>query len=274
MLPLEGKTAIITGGARGIGAGIAAVMARQGARVAILDLDGEQAAATAATLPTPGLGLACDVIVEDQLREAVRAAVDALGGLDIMVNNAGAGRGPVDLSALPAAAAGGGRVEDMAPAAWDEQLAQNLRSTFLGTKYALPYLKQRGGAIINIASIAALQAAPTLPAYAAAKAGVISLTKSCALEYAPFDIRVNAICPGFLWTRAWEGMAAMMQRTVPRFAGLSPRDIFLEVVKTGVPLGREQTPEDIGELAAFLASPAARNITGQAIAVDGGITLR
>ena len=275
MLPLEGKTAIITGGARGIGAGIAAVMARQGARVAILDLDGEQAAATAAALPIPGVGLACDVIVEDQLRHALRAAVDALGGLDIMVNNAGAGRGPVDPSALPAAAAGGGRVEDMDPAAWDEQLAQNLRSTFLGTKHALPFLKQRGGgAIINIASIAALQAAPTLPAYAAAKAGVISLTKSCALEYAPFDIRVNAICPGFLWTRAWEGLAAMMQRTVPRFAGLSPREVFLEVVKTGVPLGREQTPEDIGELAAFLASPAARNITGQAIAVDGGITLR
>jgi NAD(P)-dependent dehydrogenase (short-subunit alcohol dehydrogenase family) len=275
VLPLEGKTAIITGGARGIGAGIAAVMARQGARVAILDLDGEQAAATAAALPTPGVGLACDVIVEDQLRDALRAAVAALGGLDIMVNNAGAGRGPVDLSALPAAAAAGGRVEDMDPAAWDEQLAQNLRSTFLGTKHALPFLKQRGGgAIINIASIAALQAAPTLPAYAAAKAGVISLTKSCALEYAPFDIRVNAICPGFLWTRAWGGLAAMMQRTVPRFAGLSPREVFLEVVKTGVPLGREQTPEDIGELAAFLASPAARNITGQAIAVDGGITLR
>lgn len=275
MLPLEGKTAIITGGARGIGAGIAAVMARQGARVAILDLDGEQAAATAAALPIPGVGLACDVIVDDQLRDALRAAAAALGGLDIMVNNAGAGRGPVDPSALPAAAAGGGRVEDMDPAAWDEQLAQNLRSTFLGTKHALPFLKQRGGgAIINIASIAALQAAPTLPAYAAAKAGVISLTKSCALEYAPFDIRVNAICPGFLWTRAWEGLAAMMQRTVPRFAGLSPREVFLEVVKTGVPLGREQTPEDIGELAAFLASPAARNITGQAIAVDGGITLR
>lgn len=275
MLPLEGKTAIITGGARGIGAGIAAVMARQGARVAILDLDGEQAAATAAALPIPGVGLACDVIVEEQLRDALRAAAAALGGLDIMVNNAGAGRGPVDPSALPAAAAGGGRVEDMDPAAWDEQLAQNLRSTFLGTKHALPHLKQRGGgAIINIASIAALQAAPTLPAYAAAKAGVISLTKSCALEYAPFDIRVNAICPGFLWTRAWEGLAAMMQRTVPRFAGLSPREVFLEVVKTGVPLGREQTPEDIGELAAFLASPAARNITGQAIAVDGGITLR
>lgn len=275
MLPLEGKTAIVTGGARGIGAGIAAVMARQGARVAILDLDGEQAAATAAALPTPGLGLACDVIVEPELQDAVRRVAEAFGGLDIMVNNAGAGRGPVDLAAIGSVPAAGGRVENMPPEAWDEQLAQNLRSTFLGTKAALPYLKQRGGgAIVNIASIAGLQAAPTLPAYAAAKAGVISLTKSCALEYAPFDIRVNAICPGFLWTRAWEGMAAMMQRTVPQFAGKSPRDIFLEVVKSGVPLGREQTPEDIGELAAFLASPAARNITGQAIAVDGGITLR
>ncbi len=266
MLPLEGKTAIVTGGARGIGAGIAAVMARQGARVAILDLDGEQAAATAAALPTPGLGLACDVIVEPELQDAVRRVAEAFGGLDIMVNNAGAGRGPVDLAAIGSVPAAGGRVEHMPPEAWDEQLAQNLRSTFLGTKAALPYLKQRGGgAIVNIASIAGLQAA---------QAGVISLTKSCALEYAPFDIRVNAICPGFLWTRAWEGMAAMMQRTVPQFAGKSPRDIFLEVVKNGVPLGREQTPEDIGELAAFLASPAARNITGQAIAVDGGITLR
>lgn len=275
MLPLEGKTAIVTGGARGIGAGIAAVMARQGARVAILDLDGEQAAATAAALPTPGLGLACDVIVEPELQDAVRRVAEAFGGLDIMVNNAGAGRGPVDLAAIGSVPAAGGRVENMPPEAWDEQLAQNLRSTFLGTKAALPYLKQRGGgAIVNIASIAGLQAAPTLPAYAAAKAGVISLTKSCALEYAPFDIRVNAICPGFLWTRAWEGMAAMMQRTVPQFAGKTPREVFLEVVKSGVPLGREQTPEDIGELAAFLASPAARNITGQAIAVDGGITLR
>jgi NAD(P)-dependent dehydrogenase (short-subunit alcohol dehydrogenase family) len=274
MLPLEGKVAIVTGGARGIGAGIATVMARQGARVAILDLDGEQAAVTAASLPTPGIGLACDVILEAPLQEAIRTVAATLGGIDILVNNAGAGRGPVDLASLPASA-GGGRLEAMPPEAWDEQLAQNLRSTFLGTKTALPYLKQRGGgAIVNIASIAALQAAPTLPAYAAAKAGVISLTRSCALEYAPFDIRVNAICPGFLWTRAWEGLATLMQQTVPAFAGKTPREVFLEVVKNGVPLGREQTPEDIGELAAFLASPAARNITGQAIAVDGGITLR
>jgi NAD(P)-dependent dehydrogenase (short-subunit alcohol dehydrogenase family) len=272
VLPLEGKIAIVTGGARGIGAGIAAAMARQGARIAILDLDGEQAAATAAALPTPALGLPCDVILEPPLQEALRRVVEAFGGLDIMVNNAGAGRGPIDTAAPPA---GGGRLEDMAPASWDDQFAQNLRSTFLGTKAALPYLKQRGGgAIINIASIAGLSAAPTLPAYAAAKAGVISLTRSAALEFAPLDIRVNAICPGFLWTRAWEGLATALKLTVPHYADKSPREIFLEAVKNGVPLGREQTPEDIGELAAFLASPVARNITGQVISVDGGITLR
>ena len=103
---------------------------------------------------------------------------------------------------------------------------------------------------------------------------MISLTKTLALEYAPQDIRVNAICPGFLWTRAWEGLAGALRLSVPEYAALDARGVFLEVVKRGVPLGREQTPEDIGQLTAFLVSDAARNITGQWIAVDGGITLR
>jgi NAD(P)-dependent dehydrogenase (short-subunit alcohol dehydrogenase family) len=271
---LTDKVALVTGGARGIGAGIARVMAGQGARVAILDLDGAEAEKTAAGLPVSGLGLACDVAVEAELRQAVQAAVDRFGGLDIVVNNAGAGRMPLDPT-VTRATGGGGRVEDLSPESWDEQLSQNLRTTFLTTKLAVPHLKARGGgAIVNIASIAGLVASPTLPAYAAAKAGVISLTKSLALDYAPHDIRVNAICPGFLWTRAWEGLATGMSMAVPQYAGREPREIFLEVVQRGVPLGREQTPEDIGELAAFLASDAARNITGQWIAVDGGITLR
>lgn len=266
--------AIVTGGARGIGAGIATVMASQGARVAILDLDGETAADTARGLATPGIGMACDVILEEPLQAAVKTVVEQLGGLDIFVNNAGAGRGPLDLNTTRPTG-GGGRVEDMAPDSWDEQLAQNLRSTFLGTKAAVPHLRARGGgSIVNIASIAGLGASPTLPAYAAAKAGVISLTKSSALEYAAANIRVNAICPGFLWTRAWEGLATGMKMAVPQYRDREPREIFLEVVKNGVPLGREQTPEDIGHLAAFLSSPAGWNITGQAISVDGGITLR
>jgi NAD(P)-dependent dehydrogenase (short-subunit alcohol dehydrogenase family) len=100
------------------------------------------------------------------------------------------------------------------------------------------------------------------------------LSRSLALEHAPANIRVNAILPGFLWTRAWEGLATGMRMTVPQFADRDPRDIFLEVVKNGVPLMREQTPEDICNLAAFLCGDGALNITGQAISVDGGITLR
>jgi len=274
MSQLEGMVAIITGGARGIGAGIASVMASQGARVAILDLDGETAKTTAAGLAIPGIGMACDVIIEEPLRAAVEQVVEQWGGLDIFVNNAGAGRMPLDPT-ITRPTGGGGRVEDMLSDSWDEQLAQNLRSTFLGTKVAVPYMRTRGGgSIVNIASIAGLGASPTLPAYAAAKAGVISLSKSSALEYAPANIRVNAICPGFLWTRAWEGLATGMKMSVPQFRDREPRDIFLEVVKNGVPLRREQTPEDIGHLAAFLSSPAGWNITGQAIAVDGGITLK
>ena len=103
---------------------------------------------------------------------------------------------------------------------------------------------------------------------------MISLTKSMALEFAAYQIRVNAICPGLLWTRAWEGLAARIKATNAAAAQLEPRDIFLAEVERQVPLGREQTPEDIGNLVVFLCSDEGRNITGQAISVDGGITLR
>jgi NAD(P)-dependent dehydrogenase (short-subunit alcohol dehydrogenase family) len=262
---LRGKVALITGGARGIGAGIARAMASQGGRVALLDLDGPEAEKTAAGLSTPGLSITCDVAVETDVAAAVQTVVDRLGGLDILVNNAGVGR-PVGRS---------GRMDDMSAAEWDEQLAQDLRTAFVATKAAAPHLKARGGgAIVNISSITGLVGSASQPAQAAAKAGMISLTKSLALDYAPHDIRVNAICPGFVWSRPWERLTAGLKRTVPAFADLDARGIFLEVVKRSVPLGREQTVEDVGQLAAFLASDAARNITGQWIAVDGGITLQ
>jgi NAD(P)-dependent dehydrogenase (short-subunit alcohol dehydrogenase family) len=268
---LEGKVAIVTGGARGIGEGIARAVVRNGGRVAILDLDGAQAAATAGALGNGSIGFACDVADHEDAQAGVKRAVEALGRLDMVANNAGAGRGPVP-EELPANFRGG--ITTVEAAGWDETLGQNLRTTFLTTKAAVPYLRENGGAIVNIASIAGLVASPALAAYAAAKAGVISFTKSMALELAPSDIRVNAICPGFLYTRAWEGMASMMARANPAFAGMSAREVFLQVVKNGVPMGREQTPDDIGNLAAFLGSELARNITGQWISVDGGITLR
>jgi NAD(P)-dependent dehydrogenase (short-subunit alcohol dehydrogenase family) len=190
------------------------------------------------------------------------------GGLDIVVNNAGGG-GQNTATAI------GNPFTNIDQAGWDDQLATNLRTTFAVSKAAMPHLQRRGGgSIVNIASIAGLIPAVAIPAYGAAKAGVISLTKSLALELGPHNIRVNAICPGFLWTRAWELLAMMLKMTVPQYADMELRDIFLEQVKRGVPLGREQTPDDIGKLTVFLSSSDGQNITGQAISVDGGITLR
>jgi NAD(P)-dependent dehydrogenase (short-subunit alcohol dehydrogenase family) len=262
---LTDKVAAVTGGARGIGAGIGRAMADQGARVALLDLDGTEAERTAAALATPGIGLACDAGVEAAVETAMRVVLDRLGGLDILVNNAGVGR-PVGSS---------GRVEEMSAAEWDEQLAKDLRTAFVMTKAAAPHLKARGGgAIVNIASVTGLVASPAVAAQAAAKAGMISLTKSLALDYAGDDIRVNAICPGFVWSRPWEHLAAGYRKMAPQLAELDDRSIFDLVVKRAVPLGRPQTVEDMGHLAVFLASDAARNITGQWIAVDGGLTLQ
>src|SRR5690606_33129232 len=239
-----------------------------------LDLDGDEARKTAATLGENNLGLGADVAETRDAAAAIDEVVAKLGGIDILVNNAGGGR---DIGSAPPREGLGDLqgIEGHDQDRWDEQLATNLRTTFATTRAAIPHLKARGsGSIVNIASIAGLMPSTTITAYAAAKAGVISLTRSMALEYAPFDIRANAICPGFLWTRAWEALARGMQQRVPQMAGLEPRDIFLQVVERGVPLRREQTPEDIGHLAAFLCSPQAQNITGQVISVDGGITLR
>ena len=272
-MKLQGRVAIVTGGARGIGEGIARCLAAEGASVAILDLDGAQAAVTAASLGVPAMGIACDAAEEAAAAEGVARVIERFGKLDILVNNAGAGRGPMQIPDGAVLNWGGG-IASVSQASWDESVAQNLRTTFVVSKAAIPHLKKQGGAIVNISSIAGLGASPTLASYAAAKAGVISLSKSLALELAPDDIRVNAICPGFLWTRAWEGMATAIQKSNPAFANSTPREIFLQSVQRSVPLGREQTPEDIGKLATFLASDDAKNITGQVIAVDGGITLR
>lgn len=271
-MQLEGKVAIVTGGARGIGEGIARALARDGARVAIFDLDGAQAEATAASLGVEALGMMVDCAEEADVAKAVEKVVGRFGGLDILANNAGAGRGPIDLTNLGTFGQG---ALAQTQESWDESLMQNLRTTYVGSKAAAAHIAARGGGtIVNIASIAGQIASPSLASYAAAKAGVISLSKSLALQLGPQGIRVNAICPGFLYTRAWEGMASAMQMTNPAFKDLTPRQVFLNIVKQGVPLGREQTPADIGNLAAFLASDLGMNITGQAIAVDGGITLR
>jgi 3-oxoacyl-[acyl-carrier protein] reductase len=265
-MQLKDKIAIVTGGARGIGAGIAEVLTAEGAIVAIVDLDSAAAEATARKINGGAVAFGCDVSQESEIRAVTEAIAEKLGGLDILVNNAGGGRPGVGL---------GNPFTRLSQAVWDEQFAINLRTAFAASKSALPHLQKRGGgSIINIASIAGLIPTVAMPAYGAAKAGMVSLTQTLALELAPQQIRVNAICPGLLWTRAWESLATMMKAASPQLGNVEPRDIFLDRVKKSVPMGREQTPEDVGRLAAFLCSAGARHITGQTISVDGGITLK
>ncbi len=268
-MQLIDKVAVVTGGARGIGAGIARCLAQEGARVAVIDIDGSEAEKIANDIEG-AIGLAADCSQANEIADAVEKVVAELGGLDVMVNNAGAGTGVESRGEIMPPG-----FEHLSQDAWDSQVQHNLRTTYAGSRAAILHLRARGGgSIVNIASIAGQVATPPLAAYGAAKAGVIHLTRSLALELAPFDIRVNSICPGHLWTRAWESLAKALNQTVPAFKNTAPREVFKKVVQKEVPLGREQTPEDIGRLTVFLAGADARNITGQDIRVDGGTTLK
>ena len=265
-MQLRNKVAIVTGGARGIGEGIARCLAQAGARVAVVDLDGAGAQETAAALGNGAAGFAADVSLDAQMAAVTEKIAAQFGGIDILVNNAGGGKPGEGI---------GNPFTRVTSEAWDNQMITNLRTAYAASKAAIPYLQTRGGgSIVNIASIAGLMPSPTTPAYGAAKAGMISLTRSLALELGPKQIRVNAICPGLLWTRAWEMLAGMIKASSKQLAEVSPRDIFLDRVKKLAPMGSEQTPEDIGHLTVFLCSDGARQITGQAISVDGGITLK
>jgi NAD(P)-dependent dehydrogenase (short-subunit alcohol dehydrogenase family) len=265
---LEGRVAVVTGGARGIGEGIARCLAEEGARVAVLDLDADAAVHTAQVLGPEHQGVGADVSDETTATAAMQQVVDHCGRIDFLINNAGGGN-------RKAATASGPPFTRVQQEGWDEQMVLNLRTNFASTKAAIPHLKARDqGVIINIASVAGLIPSVTMPAYGAAKAAVLSLTRTLALELARSDIRVNAICPGLLYTRAWQALATGIKNSSPKHADKDPYDIFLEIVRAQTPLGREQTPEDVGRLTAFLCSDEARNITGEVIALDGGSTLR
>jgi NAD(P)-dependent dehydrogenase (short-subunit alcohol dehydrogenase family) len=259
----------VTGAGRGIGAGIARCFAERGALVAVTDLDQAMADESARVLPTRAMGLAADASSQTAMGETYDKVIDAFGSLDVVVNNAGIGGLDLTPDELTSGEPGAG----MSDEEWDEQLKYNLRTTYASSNAAIPRLTD-GGSIVNIASIAALSGTPDLIAYGAAKAGVVHLTKSLALQLAPRRIRVNCICPGLLWTRAWELLTARMQASQPELSNVPQRQIFETVVAEMTPLGGEQTPEDIGNLAVFYASDAARMITGQVVAVDGGITLQ
>jgi NAD(P)-dependent dehydrogenase (short-subunit alcohol dehydrogenase family) len=259
---LQGKVAVVTGGGSGIGRGIVLCMAKEGADIAIPDIQEGNAQAVVKEVQAMGrkaVAMRCDVTKGTDVQAALDRVKKELGRIDILVNNAG-------MASAPGMPFTNNSEED-----WDKTYAVNLKSVFLMCKAIVPYfIERKAGRIINIASIAGPLAAMTMPPYSVAKGGVITFTRVIAKELAAHGITVNAICPGVLWTAFWENLAKYIADTNPAFKGMTPRQVFDKRVADIIPMKREQTPEDIGWAAVFLASEDARNITGQALNVDGG----
>lgn len=244
---VQGKSALITGGASGIGLACARVFAGQGARVVIADRDeavGQRAVDALAAGGADAAFVATDVSDGASVQAMIQATVDRFGGLDILVNSAGVGGAAK-------------HIHLMDDATFDRAIAINLRGVFLCMKYALPALLGKGGSIVNIASTAGMNSMPMSCDYGASKAGVISLTKSAAREYAAYQIRVNAVCPG--WTDT-----PMVDEVVQR-EGKAFRDTII----SQVPLHRLGTPEEIAQVVLFLAMQATF-VTGSIFVADGG----
>ena len=265
-MDLTGRTAMVTGGASGIGRGISLVLAGQGAGIVVADLNPQGAEAVAAEVAELGresMSIALDVTEPSSIDAVTEAVMGRFSKIDILVNNAGV-----------AGASGWDERQRANIDDWDYTYQVNLRGVALMSDAVVPHMmERRSGKIINIASIAGRQGSPTITHYNASKAGVISLTQGLATRLAPYNINVNAICPGLLWTPLWERLAARNRSGDEQLSDLTERQVFEKRVAESTPLGREQTPEDIGKLAAFLASEDACNITGQAINVDGGLRM-
>ena len=262
---LAGKIAMVTGGGAGIGRAIVLAMAREGADVFIPDI--QAANAEAVVEEVRGLGrraaaLRTDVTKESEIEAAIAEGIRAFGQIDILVNNAGV---------IPAL---GHPFTRQVEADWDKVFNVNLKSVFFTCKHiAAHFMERRYGKIVNISSIAGPLSSQSMPSYSVVKMGVITFTKIVAKELAPYHVNVNAICPGLLYTEMWKKIGEAMRETNPAYAGLTPRQMFERRVQEWIPMQREQTPEDIGHAAVFLASDEARNITGQALMVDGGVVM-
>lgn len=243
---LEGKRAIVTGGASGFGAGIARRFAEEGARVIVADLNGEDARTLAAELGDADLGVKVDVSSAADVVALAETANRLLGGVDIVVNNAGVGHTPQPL-------------DELSDEAFDRIAAVNMRSIYLMSKAFVPAMKAQGsGAILNIASTGGVSPRPNLTWYNASKGWVITATRAMAVELAPFQVRVNALNP-----------VAGDTPLLKTFMGDDTPEVRAKFLAS-IPIGRFSTPEDMGAAAAFLCSDDASMITGVALEVDGG----
>ncbi len=254
---LAGRSIIVTGGARGIGYGIVEVVRAAGARVAILDLDGEQAERAAAELSEAGaevIGVEADVTITSSVETALSKTLDQFGNVDGLVNNAGLIRMDSSLDAT----------EDD----WRRHYDVNLHAVFMVSRLIARAMIERGtgGSIVNVASNAGKVGYPNMAAYNATKAGVISLTRSLASEWAEHDINVNCVCPGGVDSPMLDGVASWL---AGHFGG-EPADMHSQMVPAQ--LGRHVQPVEVGRVVAFLLSDDAAIIRGQAINTDGGDT--
>ena len=248
-MALRGKVAAITGAGSGMGRATARLFAERGADVAVVDLDADAADETVSIVEDledggSAVAVTADVSEPDEVRAFVERTVEQFGRIDVLHNNAG-----IPQESTP--------VEDVTERTWDRIQDVNLKSAFLGAKYAVPYMRERdGGVILNTASTAGIRPRTGLSAYCASKGGMITLTKQLAHELAEDGIRVNAICP-----------VATDTDMLPEFAA---GDLSVESMRETIPLGRLAEPEDVAHAAAFLAGDEAAMVTGTALEVDGG----
>jgi NAD(P)-dependent dehydrogenase (short-subunit alcohol dehydrogenase family) len=247
MSELEGKRVFVTGSGAGIGKAIATLFTQRGARVVVSDINADAAKQTADEIGAVGVAN-CDVTDESQVQGAVQQAVDLLGGLDVLVNNAG-----IEVSSP---------LLQQSTESFDKIYAVNVRGPFVAMKAAIGHLVESKGNVVNIASIAGIGGSPLLGSYCATKAALIQMTRVAAVEMRPTGVRVNAVCPGFADT-------AMAERLAPDFEAATQVP-FGDLV--AMKQGRLGTPEDIAEVAAFLASDRASWVTGSHYVLDGGLT--
>lgn len=250
----EGKTIVITGGSSGIGRGTVDLFLREGANVVMGDIDDAEGSAMVSTLGDSFHFQKCDVTKEDQVKALMDYAAETAEGIDIVFNNAGAGasRDPID---------------EITGDDWDFAMALLVKSVAMGIRHAAPHLKKRGGgAIINTASVCAFQAGFGPVAYSTAKAGVLHLSKVAAAELAQYNIRVNAICPGFIQTNIFAATVGANKEETQQINA-----ILGQAAAGAQPVARPGIPNDIAEAVAYFASDAAGFVTGTHLLVDGGL---
>jgi NAD(P)-dependent dehydrogenase (short-subunit alcohol dehydrogenase family) len=249
-MQLQGKVAIITGAATGIGRATALLFGREGASVVVADINEDNAQSTVADIEDKGGSarfVQADVSEAEDVQALMERVAEEMGGIDVIVNNAGAQRS--------------GAVTEFEESEWDLLMRVNPRSCVLGAKSGVPYLRERGGgSIVNVSSLAGLKGGPGMTAYSASKGAIIAFTRALAEELAPDNIRANSVCPGWIDTPFNE----------PAIEFMGGRAQQEEMVQQTVPLKRQGTPEEIAPGILYLASDASSYVTGQELVIDGG----